>query len=161
MVLPRGITNATLAGNLTTGGTFSSTVQVFNRNYSFYPKPEIARQLLRLSKVGISPALFSTTPDPAPTIKLSPPRFGLAFAKRQAILQNGGIKAEARAAVASTPPTVRIDMHSAAKLVRIENRQSAVAAVHGRAPHSRMPQFIGRTSARSLATSAAGAGGSA
>jgi hypothetical protein len=46
--LPGGIINAPVTGQLTNGQTFSSTVQVFNRNLSFYaPGPvsnEVAKQ---------------------------------------------------------------------------------------------------------------------
>ena len=40
--LPPGFTEATLAGSLTNGTTFSSSVQVFNRNGSFYTPTQLA-----------------------------------------------------------------------------------------------------------------------
>lgn len=43
VVLPPGITNATITGSLTNGQTFESSTRVFNRDYSFYPANEVAQ----------------------------------------------------------------------------------------------------------------------
>lgn len=49
--LPRGVTQATVTGQLTDGTTFSSTVKVFNRDRSFYSKASeqgaLSRQIAR------------------------------------------------------------------------------------------------------------------
>ena len=43
--LPPGITQATVTGSLTTGQTFSSSTQVFNRNLSFYQTAKVENEI--------------------------------------------------------------------------------------------------------------------
>ena len=50
--LPRGIIDATVTGKLLDGESFSSTYQVFNRNYSYYSPRKIAAQQTRQAKAG-------------------------------------------------------------------------------------------------------------
>lgn len=52
--LPRGVIDATVTGNLTDGQTFSSTYQVFNRNFSYYSPGQIAAQQARQQARGFS-----------------------------------------------------------------------------------------------------------
>lgn len=56
--LPPGIIDATVTGKLLDGQSFSSTYQVFNRNYSFYSPRKIAAQQARQERIG-EPALWT------------------------------------------------------------------------------------------------------
>ncbi|HEX8200967.1 MAG TPA: hypothetical protein VF590_10795, partial [Isosphaeraceae bacterium] len=49
VTLPPGRTSATLTGTLRDGTTFSSTVQVFNRDESFYSPAQVAQQEARIA----------------------------------------------------------------------------------------------------------------
>ncbi len=52
--LPRGITLAEVTGTLTTGQTFDSYYQIFNRNDSYYSPAQIAEQKARQAAKGFS-----------------------------------------------------------------------------------------------------------
>jgi hypothetical protein len=64
--LPAGFTEATITGNLTNGQTFSSSVQVFNRNASYYTTPELQgaadRQAARAARSDGFVVLPATSP---------------------------------------------------------------------------------------------------
>jgi hypothetical protein len=49
VVLPPGLTSGTLTGTLRDGTTFSSTVEVFNRDRSFYTPAQVAQQEARIA----------------------------------------------------------------------------------------------------------------
>jgi hypothetical protein len=50
--LPRGVIDATVTGKLLDGQDFSSTYQVFNRDYSYYSPRKIAAQQARQANAG-------------------------------------------------------------------------------------------------------------
>jgi hypothetical protein len=50
--LPRGVIDATVTGKLLDGQDFSSTYQVFNRDYSYYSPRQIAAQQARQARAG-------------------------------------------------------------------------------------------------------------
>ena len=52
VVLPPGIIDAHVTGNLTDGTSFDSVRRIFNRNYSFYSQAAIAAQQKRLAAKG-------------------------------------------------------------------------------------------------------------
>lgn len=62
ITLPRGVTDATVTGNLTDGTTFQSTYQVFNRNESFYTPQQIAQQQARQARRGFTATNPPLTP---------------------------------------------------------------------------------------------------
>jgi hypothetical protein len=68
--LPRGITEATVTGSLTTGQTFSTSTQVFNRNLSYYPHVRVAHEL---AKEAVHPNRLEY---PTATLALKVQQFG-------------------------------------------------------------------------------------
>ena len=62
ITLPRGITDATVTGNLTDGTTFQSTYQVFNKNDTFYTPQEVAERNARQAAKGFSATNPPLTP---------------------------------------------------------------------------------------------------
>lgn len=120
VVLPSGITNATVSGKLIDGTTFSSTVKVFNRDPSYYPSASIAaaqqRQIRRAThQNGFTVLGEQATPTPAapggvsatavhPTVDYGPPQHAAAATRAQTVAirrathQNGFAVAGERAA---------------------------------------------------------------
>lgn len=161
VILPRGITNATLTGNLTNGDVLQSTVQVFNRNYSFYGSLRKKVQERRLERVGITPAIYTGgSNDAAAPIQLKPPAFGLAFAKRQALKQSGATPAlEIAAPAAATPKplTVKLGERRLAAEVKVSRR--AEATLQARTPHFAGSALARKNRVASVLASALSGGG--
>jgi len=107
VVLPPGFTSGTLTGTLRDGTTFSSTVEVFNRDRSFFTPAEIAAQAARFAAASRRRAATTAAADVARA-------------------------ATPRAASSSAAPVVVIPKRKAANTVRNDARPSGAAPAHRR-----------------------------
>ncbi len=125
VVLPRGITNATISGQTSSGQSFSSTVQVFNRNYSFYSRAQIASQQARLARAGIVPAAFQQASSGS-TALADPPATSPAASIPSTTLTPMVVDAPASANSASTTgASTVVSLNPASRLARAIQSRSA------------------------------------
>ncbi len=114
--LPRGITTATVTGDLTNGTPFSTSVRIFDRNDSYFTPKQIAARDARWSAAGFS----ATNPPPTPS--------------QRKYLANMHDKAMEDAASSKTADfvgtsTVKIARKNAASSVKVDSASSPTAAV--------------------------------
>ena len=68
--LPPGITDAEITGMTTSGQTFASTVQVFNRDASYYPQTALNAQQARWAKYDAANGIDTTGGVVAPPVRV-------------------------------------------------------------------------------------------
>ena len=68
--LPPGITNAEITGTTTSGQNFSSTVQVFNRDATYYTQAQINRQQANWAKYDVAHGIDTSNGVVAPPVKV-------------------------------------------------------------------------------------------
>jgi len=68
--LPPGITNAEITGTTTSGQTFASSVQVFNRDASYFTQAQINRQQANWAKYDLAHGIDTTNGVVAPPVKV-------------------------------------------------------------------------------------------
>ncbi len=68
--LPAGITNAEIIGTTTSGQTFASTVQVFNRDATYYTQSAINNQQARFAKYDLAHGIDTTSGVVAPPVRV-------------------------------------------------------------------------------------------
>ena len=70
VVLPPGITTAEITGTTTSGQTFASSVQVFNRDASYYTPAQISRQAAKFARYDAANGIDTTNGVVSPPVRV-------------------------------------------------------------------------------------------